>query len=91
MEQDTRKRFEAICPECGETVYVCKSLGMELGFLDKGVGTCAKCRKMIGLKFDFEKQEMSTERLRKPDEIIQKRCADMEKPNTPPANNRDCD
>lgn len=66
MKEDERKRYEVTCPECGAKIYACKSLGMELGFLDKGVGTCIKCRKMFGLNFDFEKQEMSTEKLEKP-------------------------
>lgn len=61
-QEDTRKRYKAKCPECGETIYICKSLGMEMGFMDTGSGECCKCKKRIKITFNFVKQELSTER-----------------------------
>ena len=33
------KTYEGICPVCGETMWICKSIGMKIG-INAGIGNC---------------------------------------------------
>ena len=58
--EDNRQRYKGECCNCGATFYACKSLGIEIGWLDTGYGRCIKCDTSIALSFDDEKQTVST-------------------------------
>lgn len=58
--KDNRQRYEGKCCNCGATFYACKSLGIEIGWLDAGHGRCIKCNTSLALMFDDEKQTVVT-------------------------------
>ena len=57
---DKRKRYEGICCNCGTKIYACKSLGIEIGWLDTGYGSCIKCDTSLALTFNEENQTVNT-------------------------------
>lgn len=58
--KDTRERYKAVCCECGNVFYACKSIAQELGVLDAGHGSCPNCKTFLNLKFNEENKEMNT-------------------------------
>ena len=59
---DKRKRYEIICPYCGNVQYACKSILHEMGIEDGGRGKCLDCGKHMRLIFDGESQNMRSEK-----------------------------
>lgn len=57
--KDNRPRYPAVCPVCNEKLYVCKSIGQELGMSDFGAGKCIHCETWLKLIFDEENQSMT--------------------------------
>ena len=57
------KSYPAECCFCGKTVRVCRSLGMLLGWLDTGSGTCPCCKNRVRLELDREKDTMTISKL----------------------------
>ncbi len=58
MEGET-KRYHITCPYCGRPLQACKSLGMEIGFMNIGMGTCLGCGKHFQLEFDFDSDKLT--------------------------------
>lgn len=56
--EDNRPRYPAVCPNCYKKIYVCKSIGQELGMSDFGAGKCIYCDTLLRLIFDEENQNM---------------------------------
>lgn len=62
MENNNKKtRYKGICPVCGKTNWICKSLAMELG-VNAGHGNCLGCNAFLRVRFNLERQEMDLER-----------------------------
>jgi transcription elongation factor Elf1 len=57
---DNRKRYEGICPKCGKTMYICKSIAMIEG-INTGTGNCPQCGLFLHMKFNQEEQRMDLE------------------------------
>ena len=51
-KEDTRKRYDIKCPYCSSALQACRSVGMELGIMDEGVGKCCHCHKQFLLRYD---------------------------------------
>lgn len=56
--KDERPRYKVQCPHCGKVMYVCKSIGHEIGVLDFGGGTCLECKTRLNFKFNNLTDEM---------------------------------
>lgn len=54
------KRYRGTCPKCGHELWICKSVGMQMG-TNIGHGRCPECDTFMRISFDEEKQEMQTE------------------------------
>lgn len=52
--------YKGICPVCGKTNWICKSIAMELG-VNTGIGHCLGCNTFLNVKFNEERQEMDLE------------------------------
>ncbi|MBQ0067590.1 MAG: hypothetical protein KBS60_05370 [Phascolarctobacterium sp.] len=52
-----KKRYKGICPDCGGTLWICKSIMQEAGMTDLGHGTCIHCKSFLHLEFNEDKQE----------------------------------
>lgn len=59
MNKDNRQRYEGKCCSCGTTFYACKSLGIEIGWLETGYGSCLQCNTSLALTFDDENKVVS--------------------------------
>ena len=58
--RDKKPRYKGICPVCGKTNWICKSIAMELG-VNTGIGHCLGCNTFLNVKFNEERQEMDLE------------------------------
>lgn len=56
--EDNRPRYPAVCPACNKKIYVCKSIGQEMGMHDFGAGECIYCNTHLQLTFDEKSQSM---------------------------------
>ena len=56
----TYVEHKGICPVCGKTNWICKSIAMELG-VNTGIGHCLGCNTFLNVKFNEERQEMDLE------------------------------
>ncbi len=54
------KRYRGTCPKCGHELWICKSIGMQLG-INIGHGRCPECDTFMRISFDGKKQEMQME------------------------------
>lgn len=63
-KEEINKSYLTDCCFCGKTVRVCRSLGMIMGWLDFGSGTCPCCKERVKLELDREKDIMT---INKPD------------------------
>ena len=63
--RDKKPRYKGICPVCGKTNWICKSIAMELG-VNTGIGHCLGCNTFLNVKFNEERQEMDLSRAREP-------------------------
>lgn len=61
-DEDDRKRYEIICPHCGEMQYVCKSILHELGVSRGGYASCLKCGGKMNLVFDYGSETMTAKK-----------------------------
>lgn len=61
-KSDGRKRYPAICPECKKEIFICKSLGMEIGWMKDGTGTCSRCQTFLHMTYNPELDKMYVER-----------------------------
>lgn len=52
-----KQRYKGICPECGGTLWICKSIMQEMGLSNMGHGTCIHCNTFLHLEFNEDKQE----------------------------------
>lgn len=59
-EGDTRQRYPGICPRCGKTMFICKSIAMAMG-INAGQGNCPHCGLYLHIEFDPENQRMKLE------------------------------
>lgn len=50
------KRYKGTCPDCGKTIWICKSIAMNCG-INMGHGRCVHCKSFLHLEFNEEKQE----------------------------------
>lgn len=57
--RDNRPRYKGECCNCGTEFYACKSMGIEIGWIDTGYGSCIKCNTSIALTFDEETNTVS--------------------------------
>lgn len=69
------KTYEGICPVCGETMWICKSIGMKIG-INAGIGNCPYCKTFLHITFDEERQKMDLERY---EEYRERYCKEHEK------------
>ena len=46
------KRYSTKCPHCGHEIHVTRSLGMLVGLMDTGLGTCPHCNKTSAIKYN---------------------------------------
>lgn len=58
--RDKKPRYKGICPVCGKTNWICKSIAMEFG-VNTGIGHCLWCNAFLNVKFNEERQEMELE------------------------------
>lgn len=58
---DKRQRYKGICPKCKTVFYACKSLGIEVGWLEVGYGSCLKCNSKLALKFNEDDKTVDVE------------------------------
>lgn len=56
QNKDTRPRYPTICPVCGKTIYVCKSMAMEMG-IPMGSGSCCFCNSFLHLSFENDEMK----------------------------------
>lgn len=59
--EDNRPRYRGICPICGAELWICRSIGMELGWMNDGSGSCHKCNTFLHLIFKPEEKEFDVE------------------------------
>ena len=57
--EDNRPRYKVECPSCGKVMYVCKSIGQEMGMFDFGGGKCINCNLRLNFTFNPNKEEMA--------------------------------
>ena len=60
--KDSRKRYEIICPHCGEALYVCKSIFQEMGINDAGYACCLECKRQMRLIFNEQLEIMTAKK-----------------------------
>lgn len=56
-EQDIKQRYKCECP-CGNIFYATKSIAQESGYLDKGFGSCPKCKIFYNLIVNEDTKKM---------------------------------
>lgn len=55
------KRYDITCPYCGRQCYATRSIFHLMGLQDYGRGICIYCNKTMRLKYNIEKDTMTTE------------------------------
>ena len=55
--------YTGVCPVCGKTMWICKSIRMEMG-ANTGSGICPGCKKLLHMTFNEERKEMKLERFK---------------------------
>lgn len=51
------ERYKGICPDCGGTLWIRKSIAQSMGLSNLGHGTCVHCKAFLHLEFNEDKQE----------------------------------
>ena len=57
------ERYKGVCPVCGKTIRICKSIRIEMG-ANTGSGICPGCKKLLHMTFNEERKEMNLERFK---------------------------
>lgn len=59
-KEEKPPQYKGICPLCGKTLWISKSIAMEMG-INTGVGQCTSCKGLLHISFNADRQEMDLE------------------------------
>lgn len=57
-----KERYDITCPYCGHPMQCAPSVFHRMGMFECGRGTCSKCEKGFRIIFDYDKEEMKTQK-----------------------------
>lgn len=61
--EELKGGYKGVCPVCGKTIRICKSIRIEMG-ANTGSGVCPGCKKLLHMTFNEERKEMNLERFK---------------------------